>query len=229
MPFRLTNRLLSIVLLTLVLVVTGCSGGGSDDADDGEPVSAATSQDISNTMTEVFDSVGDAMGEIQIASTNNPTVASRQAEASVNATLPCVDDDEVENGHVSLSATSDFNQETGEISFDATLVFEACDGISGTLTFDGDGTITQEEISFRLTLNTPDGSIEKDPCSLSMDDFTQTMTLVEATQEFALTIDGRITGSCAEESFTCTFDDDDIDISSPDAQTENFEASCRLS
>lgn len=215
----------SIVLLTLVLIVTGCSGGGGsdDDADNGEPVSAATSAEISDTMGDVLGSVGDAMGRIGATASAPPDgTTPRQAQATVDATFPCD-----ESGEVSLSASSNFNDTSGDINYDATLAFDDCDGITGTLTFDGDGTLTENEVSFQITL---DGTVTTDTCNLTMDAFRQSMSFVSTntTQEIAISVEGSISGGCGEETFTCSFDDTEIDLESPDAETENFDENCRL-
>lgn len=224
MPFRLTNNMLSIVLLTLVLIATGCSGGGGsdDDADNGEPVSAATSTEISNTTGDVLGAVGNAMGAIQTANAPSDDATPRQAQATVDATFACE-----ESGQVSLSASSNFDDTSGDIDYDATLAFDNCDGITGTLTFDGDGTITENEVSFQITL---DGTVNTDTCTLTMDEFRQSMSFVNTntTQELSISVGGSISGGCGEETFTCSFDDTEIDLESPDADTENFDENCRL-
>jgi hypothetical protein len=221
MLFRLLNRVGCILLLALILALASCSGGGGggdddESADDGEPVSSATATVISETMVDVQNALNQAMGQVETAASDSrlsQNTHPRQSDMSVSCQ---------EGGNVSLSLSASRNGST--ITFDASLTFNACDEINGTLTFTGNGTITEEQFDFVLTLN---GAITTPTCSLTMTAFRQTVSMGE-TQEFTMTIDGSIQGSCEEENFRCTFDDHDVDLSDPNAESDVFNQSCQL-
>jgi hypothetical protein len=212
-----------VVIVLLTPALAGC-GGDSGGEGGGDPVDTATLSQFNTAINDVLNTAGDALGQVEMSSEARQARregGTRQATIDVDVTCP-------ENGNFLLRGQADFNDPT--FTFNADLTLNECNGINGILTYTGEATVTEEILSFNLSL---EGNISTPECTINFDAFEQSTSTNLNTQDFVVSLDGSISATCNGESFRCTMDglsisdsDDSGDADMLDQQV--YEDRCHL-
>ena len=196
----------AFVLLFSSAMLVGCDGNNND----GGELSAETSEAIAETFSDAFTGISLAIADIQ-----SPKSQPQPKSASPVGECP-------KGGSYSVTGSS----ELGETSFSLTadIDLDGCNGIDGSVSIDGSGSFTQSNVNLDLIF---DGSLAGEHCSLSFDRFRETLSSDLNSGASTLTLDGRYTGACTGDGFTCSFDEVEISTSNV-GSAEIVRNSCRL-
>ncbi len=202
-------RVSSVFFLTVTIAVAG-SLIGCDSGNDGDELSAETSEAVAQTFSDAFTVISLAIAEVQVTKTQpNPKTANPQG------TCP-------KGGTFDVNGSSEVTQDS--FSLDVAVGFEDCNGLNGALSIDGSGLFTASNFYLDLMV---DGSITGEQCSLSFDQFRETVSSDLTNGNTSLTLDGTYRGACANDRFTCSFNEVNIDASST-GSAQIVAQSCRL-
>jgi hypothetical protein len=223
----------------LLTALSGCPGGGGDDNGGGGGDGDRTQ--VTNNTREVIDRVlnivlgdnGGVRGQTRATQANSRLQGKVDTRRQVTITIEC------NLGQVSFAGdVTTVDQGTVEdFTIAGTVTFGSCDGISGTLSLDSEGTMDSSRITLNVTLNgsinagervgiaasTNEGELTVIPvCTITFDDLSLDTT---ANRSGIITspviASGEIRATCDGRSITCTVNNVDID------NREAFEDSCQ--
>ena len=197
-----------VIALGLVFSMTlyGCNGddnkAGNADIEDARDAA----RDTLNTSIQVF-----VDGTKQILETGGGTSQARgatmeiaQAREPFEVTVTCS-----ASGQATLTGlvTTTGTNTTGSFTFDAVVVtYNACNDLSGTLTFAMDGTFSGNIVSFTITL---DGAVAN-TCAMDIEGLTIQGTTDTRTEAVTGTTSGSLNATCNGTTVSCTWQDVDI-------------------
>lgn len=206
MKRRSSHALIAALTLTLAAGLIGCDGNDND----GGELSAETSEAIAKTFSDAFTGISLAIADLQNA----------KDEGHPKATSPAGDCPQ--GGTYSVTGSSEFGETSFSLTADVDL--DNCNGIDGSVSIDGSGSFTQSNLDLDLIF---DGSLAGENCSLSFDRFRETLSSDFNSGASTLTLDGRYTGACAGDGFTCSFNEVELSTASV-GSAEIVRNSCRL-
>lgn len=198
------HTLLAAALLMALL--TGC-----DSDSNGDEVSQEALTQMSSMMGKVQSALTTVLSQIQFTVTASKEAApSRPARAE---TFDCP-----QGGQVLFDGNITTTE--GGTSFDLSMEFDDCNGVSGDLDYAGQGSLTETAYDFSITMN---GSLQEQ-CTLSYNNYSQEVMLDLSAGSSTVVIDGSMGVQCGGSSFTCSFDN--VTYNSDGSNTGALQNSC---
>lgn len=200
---------IAIKRVAVIAVIIGLAGCGGGDSEDSTSPSESTVEDfggMNKSMDNAFSAMDQAMSTGQAQA-----LALKGVSSSESGSVSCE-----AGGKISYTGTVEADEQ-GNGGFDLSLVFDACDDVSGDLRLDG--AVSGNEEGFNLDIGF-DGTILGDGCELSFGKFRIIMTGNQS--EVTAQGKGSLAVECGADFFRCTLDN----VSLLDANALDASCSC---
>ncbi len=196
----------------LALLAAGCGGGDGTTTESGAGSGNAVTEPTATTASGL-----EAMGPA-LASVGQGLGSASLSALAITTSLDC------SSGSAPITGNT-----TVELSFtwDVTVTFNDCDGVTGTLNVSGTGQYLGQAAGVTWTAPSYAGTLTANGCAVSFDNLTATGTAAVTTDLTTCLVTGTATAVCTEngveESVDCTWNSVDC------SDEAGFEAGCGLS